>query len=104
MGFGDGRCPLSGSAMVDAYFLEHRTRVLELAAFLDRLERAADAPPADDHRLAALRLALARLTEGGPGCAQAVQLIFSDPRVEPLLALDRKSATGAFDPRQLEVR
>ena len=99
-----GRCPLTGRAMVDTYFLENRTRVLDLAAFLDRLERASDGPAPDDYRLSALRDALVRLAEGGPDCVRDIQLIFSDPRLEPLEALDQKSATGAFDRSRLEVR
>lgn len=99
-----GLCPLSGRAMVDAYFIENRTRILELAAFLDRLERAADGPASDDYRLAALQEAIVRLAEGGPHCVRDVQMIFSDPRLELLDALDQKSANGAFDRNQLEVR
>ena len=37
MGVMKGSCPMSGRQVVDDYFLENRTRVLELAAFLDRL-------------------------------------------------------------------
>ena len=99
-----GLCPLTGRAMVDAYFIENRMRVLEMAAFLDRLERAADGPAPDDFRLAALKAALVRLAEGGPECVRDVQMIFSDPRLELLDALDQKGANGAFDPNQLEVR
>ena len=32
--------PLSPQALVDEYFIENRTRLLEIAAFLDRLDRA----------------------------------------------------------------
>ena len=31
--------PLSGTQIVDEYFIENRTRLLEIAAFLDRLDR-----------------------------------------------------------------
>ena len=37
-------CPLTGPQVVDLYFMEHRAKLLDLAAFLDRLDRAA--PPA----------------------------------------------------------
>jgi hypothetical protein len=59
-------------------FLETRSRVLELAAALDRLDRAAGHrgnPP--DRRLAQLRHAIEALLEPGPGRAETVQRIFS---------------------------
>lgn len=99
-----GLCPLGGKAMVDTYFIENRTRILDLASFLDRLERASDGPVADDYRVTALREAIGRLAEGGPGCVYDVQLIFSDPRTTLLPTLDQQSANGAFDPRRLEVQ
>jgi hypothetical protein len=65
-------------------FLEARSKVLDLAAALDRLDRAprakSDAP---DSRLAQLRQSLEALLEPGPGRAETVQRIFSleyDPR------------------------
>ncbi|MFN5744372.1 MAG: hypothetical protein ACK5A1_22570 [Planctomyces sp.] len=36
-----GVCPLSREQIVAQYFLEHRARLLDIAAFLDRLDRAA---------------------------------------------------------------
>jgi len=59
-------------------FLERRSRVLELAAALDRLDQAAGHrgdPP--DRRLAQLRQAIEALLEPGPGRAETVQRIFS---------------------------
>lgn len=59
-------------------FLEIRSRVLDLAAALDRLD---DAPFADheppDGRLAQLRQAIEALLEPGPGRAETVQRVFS---------------------------
>ena len=34
-----GSCPMSRSAVIDAYFLEHRAKLIDLAAFLDRVDR-----------------------------------------------------------------
>jgi hypothetical protein len=31
--------PLSGTELVDEYFIENRTKLLDIAAFLDRLDR-----------------------------------------------------------------
>ena len=47
--------PLSKQAVLDLYFVEARARLIDLAAFLDRVERA---PGEADYRLAALRTAL----------------------------------------------
>ncbi|WP_435005723.1 hypothetical protein P12x_003522 [Tundrisphaera lichenicola] len=77
-------------------FLETRSRILDLAAALDRLERApgrlAEHPP--DQRLAQLRQAIEALLEPGPGRAETVQRLFSldyDPdwRVKNGLAAPR---------------
>ncbi len=61
-------------------FLELRGKILEVAATLDRLDRApshhaqGDVP---DRRLAQLRQALEALLEPGPGRAETIQHIFS---------------------------
>jgi hypothetical protein len=89
--------------LVDEYFIENRTRVLEIAAFLDRLDRAGDTAAARDFRMAALRDALNILAGPEPSRLMRIQMLLSDPTSEPLAALDRKSAMGAWDGRQ-EVR
>ena len=70
----------TASEVLDRDFLETRGKVLEVAAALDRLDsapsRAGEHP---DKRLAQLRQALDALTEPGPGRAETIQLIFSDP-------------------------
>ncbi|MBX3178328.1 MAG: hypothetical protein KF886_13290 [Candidatus Hydrogenedentes bacterium] len=83
--------------IVDAYFLEHRAKVLDIAAFLDRLERAADGPPArDDFRVAALRDALGLLGDGQGERARRVLELLSDPSTEiPESARGMKGALGA---------
>jgi hypothetical protein len=64
--------------VLDRDFLDTRSRILEVAAALDRLDRAAShrgEPP--DRRLAQLRQAIEALLEPGPGRAETVQRIFS---------------------------
>lgn len=59
-------------------FLESRSRILEIGAALDRLDRApgrAGDPP--DRRLAQLRQAIEALLEPGPGRAETIQRLFS---------------------------
>lgn len=59
-------------------FLETRCRILDIAAALDRLDRAPGRPgEAPDRRLAQLRQALEALLEPGPGRAETVQRLFS---------------------------
>jgi hypothetical protein len=70
--------PLSARAALDAYFLEARAKVLDLAAILDRIGRGAKASEVEgDPRLARLREALAVLCDPGAGRAERVQRIFS---------------------------
>ena len=40
MGAHTGTSPLTQRELIAEYFMEHRVQVLELAAFLDRLDRA----------------------------------------------------------------
>jgi hypothetical protein len=59
-------------------FLETRSRILDVAAALDRLDRAPGrAGDAPDRRVAQLRRALEALLEPGPDRAETVQRIFS---------------------------
>jgi hypothetical protein len=86
---------MSRDAVVDRYFMEHRAKLLDLAAFLDRVDRAG--PGADDFRMAAFRRALAILQETEPGRAKRVLDLFSDPTTEPIeSAAGMKGAHGAW--------
>lgn len=59
-------------------FLDTRSRILDLAAALDRLDRAPERPGSPpDRRLMQVRKALEALLEPGPGRAETVQRIFS---------------------------
>jgi hypothetical protein len=90
------RSPLNPREVVDEYFIENRTRLLEIAAFLDRLDRADPAYAAADFRMRAFTEALTAISQGD-GRLERIQLLLSDPTTEPLGALDRKSAFGAYD-------
>ena len=95
----DSRSPLTPTDIVDEYFIENRTRLLEIAAFLDRLDRAEPGFVGKDFRMKAFAEALASVAAGGDrgDRLDRLQLLFSDPTTEPLGALDRKSAFGAYD-------
>jgi hypothetical protein len=79
--------------VLNLYFMEARAKLIDLAAFLDRMDRAEGA---DDFRIAAFRQALKELEHGKPERAKRVLLSLSDPSVEPLPAATTKAASGAW--------
>jgi hypothetical protein len=99
MDFHTPACPLNRRQLVDEYFIENRTKVLDIAAFLDRLDRAGLPDGEEDFRVTAFRKALAALGNSPDSRVLAAQMIFSDPTTEPLEKLDQKSARGAYAPR-----
>ena len=92
-------CPLTRREILDAYFLEHRGKLLELAAFLDRLDRASDGPAEaaeKDPRHALLERALELLRDGEGDRARRVQELLSDESEEPAeRAAECKPTDGA---------
>ncbi len=84
---------------MDRYFLENRARLIEIAAFFDRVDRAED-PDAGrgDFRYRALVGAL-RLVLDEPGDrAIAAHKSFSDPSPDPLeSAAGLSGACGAWE-------
>jgi hypothetical protein len=83
-------------AVLDREFLEIRARILDLAAALDRIDRA-DEPPnyAPDRRLAQIRAALEALLVPEAGRAETIQRLFSldyDPQWRQRFELDRASS------------
>ena len=98
------RSPLTGPELVDEYFIETRNRIIEVAAFLDRLDRADPVVADQDFRVRALAEAIRVLAGGGPDRVRDIQVLMSDPTTEPLAALDRKGAVGAYDRSKQEVR
>jgi hypothetical protein len=82
---------------MDAYFMEHRARLIDIAAFLDRLDRAADAGPSgDDFRAEAFRQAISMLTDGRPQRARRILDHFSDLTTTPIDRAPMKGALGAY--------
>lgn len=65
--------------VLDHDFLEVRSRILDLAAALDRLDRAPGRPGLHpDRRLSQLHQAIEALQVPGPGRVETIQLLFSD--------------------------
>ena len=70
--------PMTRAQVVNRYFLEMRCKVLEVAASLDRVDRAEPATRGTtDPRLEGLQQAMRVLLGSGPGRAERVQRIFS---------------------------
>jgi hypothetical protein len=69
--------PLPAPAALDAYFLEARSKLLDLAAILDRIGRGTGSNGAEDARIAKVREALEVLGDASAGRAERVQRIFS---------------------------
>ena len=91
--------PMTRRQLVDEYFIENRTKLLDLAAFLDRLDRAGEENGERDFRMQAFHEALQALCSGTPSRITQVQMTFSDPTTELLEKLDQKSARGAYERR-----
>ncbi len=81
--------------LLDLQFIDARHKLLDLAAFLDRMDRAAGD---DDFRLAALRSALPVLLESRGDRARAILEAMSDPSTEPIPQAKRQGAYGAPPP------
>lgn len=79
--------------VLDLYFMEARAKLIDIAAFLDRVERAAGNP---DFRHSAFTAALGELGANGAQRARNVLLSLSDPTMEPIPAATTKAACGAW--------
>ncbi len=88
-------CPLSQQALIDEFFIEHRVHVLEIAAFLDRMDRATNRNAEGEFRYMAFKRAVAELVTTDPGRVERVQMILSDRDVRLLEERDQQSAWGA---------
>lgn len=99
-----GTCGLEASEVIERYFLENRARVIEIAAFIDRISRIADSGDSggsggttSDFRMISLRNALGVLLDGDGCKAARAQLAFSDMSTEPIgSAAGMKGVCGAW--------
>ena len=79
--------------VLDLYFLDARHKLIEIAAFLDRAERATGK---EDFRLKSFRAALAKLNGKKKNKAKTMLLAFSDPTTQPITKAQGKGAYGAY--------
>jgi hypothetical protein len=79
--------------ILDLYFMDARSKLIDIAAFLDRVDRGEGEP---DFRLKEFRKALGELERGEPVRAKCVLMALSDPTIEPIPKAPGKGAVGAW--------
>jgi hypothetical protein len=79
--------------VLDLYFVDARHKLIDIAAFLDRVQRATGS---DDFRIESFRNALRELTTAQGNRASQVLLAFSDPTTQPIPQATTKAACGAW--------
>ena len=92
------KSPLAAQEILESSFLENRARILEIAAFLDRIERADDAALVkNDYRYQAVLGAVGCLLNQTGNRVGAILANLSDLTTEPIpSASGMKSAVGAW--------
>lgn len=91
-------CPMPAQKALETYFLDNRARLLEIASFLDRIDRYPDSSAAkNDFRYQSFLMALRHLLSTERGRTKGIQLIFSDMSAEPLEAVRDPKAYGAWE-------
>jgi hypothetical protein len=84
---------LSRQQVLDLYFLEARGKLIDIAAFMDRVERAGGEA---DFRWAAFKRALNELDQQGQERARSVLMALSDHSTDPIPSAINKAACGAW--------
>ncbi len=93
----DRSCPATSSRVIELYFIENRAKLIDIAAFLDRLDRAAADGGGEDFRVSAFREAIGILIDGRPQRSRRILEALSDPTAEPIAsAKGLKGACGAY--------
>lgn len=89
--------PMRAIDILDLYFIENRSRLLDIAAFLDRIDRHEGAEEAKaDYRYRAFERIIELLGQSGGGRTKAIQVALSDPTTEPLDSAVGLKAWGAW--------
>jgi len=78
--------------ILDLYFMDARSKLLDLAAFMDRVDRSEGQ---EDFRMKAFREALTVL-QSRKNRAEKILLSLSDPTRPPIPAATTKAAAGAY--------
>lgn len=83
----------SPTNLVDLSFMDARFKLIDLAAFLDRVQKAGQD---GDYRVQQLKQALQCLNGNDSDRARQVLLTFSDPTTEPIPQAHMQGAMGAY--------
>lgn len=87
--------PPANVNLVDLGFMDSRSKLIDLAAFLDRVQRVGQE---GDFRVIALKQAIQLLAGDQPERARNILLSFSDPSTEPIPKATTQGAVGAVPP------
>lgn len=88
-------CPQTREGVINTYFMEHRAKLLDIAAYLDRVDRGRG-EDSQDFRDRAFREALKILSSNVPHRARRILELFSDMSHDvPQSAEGMKGASGA---------
>ncbi len=79
--------------VADLHFMEARAKLLDLAAFLDRLDRATGVP---DYRIQGLKSAIPFLLNQEPHRVAKILNHWSDPTTKPADQAETKAASGVW--------
>ena len=82
--------------LVDHGFMDARIKLIDIAAFLDRIQRHGQE---GDYRVEALKKAFAELSSAKPGRAGRILDMLSDQSTEPIEAATIQGAFGAPLPK-----
>ncbi len=93
----ENTCSMTQKELIDEYFMEYRAQLLDVAAFLDRMERSVEQNGSDDFRYKAMLEAIQVLAGNEPERVERMQMILSDRDTRLLEERDSVSAYGAVD-------
>jgi hypothetical protein len=86
--------------VIDTYFQEHRAKIIDIAAFLDRVDRCEDAAEAsDDFRIKAMHACIKELQSNEEGRVERILLLLSDQTTKPIDSAGIQGAYGAPEPK-----
>lgn len=87
---------MTATDVVETYFIDNRARLLEIASFLDRVDRYPNPAAAKtDFRYQAFMKALKLMGEADRNRTEQLQLLFSDHSTEPIESAAGLKAYGA---------
>ena len=95
--------PMAAKQALDLYFLDNRARMLEIAAFLDRIGRYEGASEAmADYRYRSFLKALKVIFDSKQDRTKKIQQLFSDMTTEPIERVVDGKAYGAWEGADIE--